>query len=190
MVQYHVQIATSGGCGCCGAGGGEGSGNATSSARGIVTTPGPTVVVVVFAAGAVALVSGGCDWGGSIVVGTAAPALCNVHTVATELVGVLWLSVVMVVLITVILVLIMVVILIIVGCAGAGLTTDPIVGFVSFSHLDLPGFRAGGDHVSMADAGGFGNGVGGGCGGHGSCAFFFFLSFFWGGGWLCHSPRE
>jgi hypothetical protein len=70
---------------------------------------------------------------------------------------VLWLAVVTVVLVLVaVVVLVTVIVLVIASHAGAGLATGPIVSFVSFSRLDLPGFRAGGDHVSMAEVGGLG----------------------------------
>ena len=64
-------------------------------------------------------------------IGTAAPTLHDAHTVAAELVVVLWLTVVLVI------VLIAVVVLIIGGCAGcACLVTGPIVvGFVSLFHF-------------------------------------------------------
>ena len=64
-------------------------------------------------------------------------------------------------------VLVTVVVLVLAGRAGAGLATGPVVSFVSFSRLDLHGFGVGGDHVSTAEAGGFGNGCGGGRGGRG-----------------------
>ena len=164
-----------------------------SSASGVVTTPGPAVVVV-DATGTVALVSGRCNWGGGVAVGTTTPALRDAHAVTAELTAVLWLAVIVitvvlitfvlvtVVLVTVILVtvilvlvavvvLVTVVVLVIASRAGAGLATGPVVGFVSFSRLDLHGFGVGGDHVSTTEAGGFGNGCGGGrgrCGGFGA----------------------
>ena len=93
--------------------------------------------------------------------------LITVVLVTVILVTVILVLVTVILILIAVVVLVTVVVLVIASRAGAGLATGPVVGFVSFSHLDLHGFGVGGDHVSTTEAGGFGNGCGGGRGGRG-----------------------